>query len=210
MDLTQISDMDEVWTRRAAEGDLDAFNQLVLKHQDLAYRHALSMLSDGWLAEEVVQESFLKAFQHMPGFRGGSFRAWLMRIVTNTAYDVLRQTSKRPTLPLFPDDDDGEEMETPRWLADPNTLVEGVVEEGEHVKFIYRTLNELQDIYRIVLILVDLQDFDYEEAAQALNVPVGTIKSRLARARMQLKEKLQHYPSVIENYQSWMQPSIYS
>lgn len=210
MDLTQISDMDEVWTRRAAKGDLDAFNQLVLKHQDLAYRHALSMLSDGWLAEEVVQESFLKAFQHMPGFRGGSFRAWLMRIVTNTAYDVLRQTSKRPTLPLFPDDDNGEEVESPRWLADPNTLVEGAVEEGERVKFIYRTLNELQDIYRIVLILVDLQDFGYEEAAQALNVPVGTIKSRLARARMQLKEKLQHYPSVIENYQSWMQPSIYS
>ncbi|HRJ58701.1 MAG TPA: sigma-70 family RNA polymerase sigma factor [Anaerolineales bacterium] len=206
MDLTQINDMDEVWTRRAAEGDLNAFNQLVLKHQDLAYRHALSMLSDGWLAEEVVQESFLKAFQHMPDFRGGSFRAWLMRIVTNTTYDVLRQTSKRPTLPLFPDDDDGEEMEAPRWLADPNTLVE----EGERVKLIYRTLNELQDIYRIALILVDLQDFDYEEAAQALNVPVGTIKSRLARARMQLKEKLQHYPSAIGNYQSWMQPSIYS
>lgn len=84
------------------------------------------------------------------------------------------------------------------------------MEEGERVKLIYRTLNELQDIYRIALILVDLQDFDYEEAAQALNVPVGTIKSRLARARMQLKEKLQHYPSAIENYQSWMQPSIYS
>lgn len=59
----------------AARGDLDAFNQLVLKHQDLAYRHALSMLSDGWLAEDVVQEGFLKAFQNMPGFRGGSFRA---------------------------------------------------------------------------------------------------------------------------------------
>lgn len=78
MDLTQINDMDEVWTRRAAEGDLNAFNQLVLKHQDLAYRYALSMLSDGWLAEEVVQESFLKAFQHMPDFRGGSFRMMTM------------------------------------------------------------------------------------------------------------------------------------
>lgn len=210
MDLTQISDMDEVWTRRAAKGDLDAFNQLVLKHQDLAYRHALSMLSDGWLAEETVQESFLKAFQHMPGFRGGSFRAWLMRIVTNTAYDTLRASSKRPTQPLFPDDDDGEEMESPRWLADPNASVEGAVEEDERAKFIYRTLSELQDIYRNVLTLVDLQDFDYEEAAQALNIPVGTVKSRLARARMQMKEKLKACPSMLENYQSWMRTSIYN
>jgi RNA polymerase sigma-70 factor (ECF subfamily) len=190
MELTQRTDREELWIRQAADGDLDAFNQLVLKHQDLAYRHALSMLSDGWLAEEVVQESFIKAFQKMPSFRGGSFRAWLLRIVTNTAYDVLRQISKQSTQPLFPDDNDGEEMESPRWLADPNASVEGAVEEEERTKFIYRTLNELQDIYRNVLALVDLQDFDYEETAQALNIPVGTVKSRLARARMQMKEKL--------------------
>ncbi len=190
MDLTTLTDMEEVWTQQAANGDLDAFNQLVLKHQDLAYRHAVSMLNDGWMADEVVQEGFLKAFQNMKSFRGGSFRAWLMRIVTNTAYDVLRQTSKQPTQPLFPDDDDGEEMESPRWLADPNTSVEGSVEQEEQVQFIYRTMNELQEIYRSVLTLVDLQDFDYEEAAQALNVPVGTVKSRLARARLQMKEKL--------------------
>lgn len=190
MDLTQRTEMEELWTQQAANGDLDAFNQLVLKHQDMAYRHALSMLNDSWLAEEVVQDSFIKAFQNMRSFRGGSFRAWLMRIVTNTAYDVLRQTSKQLTQPLFPEDGDGEEMESPRWLADPNASVEGAVEDDERTKFIYRTLSELQDIYRNVLTLVDLQDFDYEEAAQALNVPVGTVKSRLARARMQMKEKL--------------------
>lgn len=210
MDLTQQPDMEEIWTQQAANGDLDAFNQLVLKHQDLAYRHAVSMLNDDWLAEDVVQEGFVKAFQNMPSFRGGSFRAWLMRIVTNTAYDVLRQTCKQRTQPLFPEDDDGEEMESPHWLADPNAQVEGAVEVGERTKFIYSTMNELQDIYRTVLTLVDLQDFNYEEAAQALNVPVGTVKSRLARARMQMKEKLKACPSMLENYQSWMQPSIYS
>lgn len=210
MNLTQRTEMEELWTQLAANGDLDAFNQLVLKHQDLAYRHALSMLSDGWLAEEVVQDSFIKAFQNMRSFRGGSFRAWFMRIVTNTAYDVLRQTSKQRTQPLFPEDVEGEEMESPRWLADPNASVEGAVEEDERTKFIYRTLNELQDIYRNVLTLVDLQDFDYEEAAQALNVPVGTVKSRLARARVQMKEKLKTCPSMFENHSSWVQPSIYS
>ncbi len=202
--------MEEMWIKQAKNGDLEAFNQLVLKHQDLAYRHALSMMNDGWLAEEAVQESFLKAFQNMTSFRGGSFRAWLMRIVTNTAYDMLRLSSKRPTQPLFPDDDDGEEVESPRWLADPNVSVERSVEENEKTQFVYRTINELQDIYRNVLTLVDLQDFDYEEAAQALNVPVGTVKSRLARARMQMKEKLQACPSALENYQPWMQTSIYS
>lgn len=210
MDLTQQTDMEEIWTQQAADGDLDAFNQLVLKHQDLAYRHALSMLNDGWLAQDVVQEGFVKAFQNMRSFRGGSFRAWLMRIVTNTAYDVLRQTCKQRTQPLFPEDDDGEEMESPHWLADPNAQVEGAVEVGERTKFIYSTMNELQDIYRTVLTLVDLQDFNYEEAAQALNVPVGTVKSRLARARMQMKEKLKACPSMLENYQTWIQPSIYS
>ena len=210
MDLTQQPDMEEIWTQQAANGDLDAFNQLVLKHQDLAYRHAVSMLNDDWLAEDVVQEGFVKAFQNMPSFRGGSFRAWLMRIVTNMAYDVLRQTCKQRTQPLFPEDDDGEEMESPHWLADPNAQVEGAVEVGERTKFIYSTMNELQDIYRTVLTLVDLQDFDYEEAARALNVPVGTVKSRLARARMQMKEKLKACPSMLENYQTWIQPSIYS
>lgn len=199
-----------VLVNKAAQGDLDAFNQLVIKHQDMAYRHALLMLSDSWLAEEVVQEGFLKAFQNMPGFRGGSFRAWLMRIVTNTAHDVLRRSSKRPTQPLFPEGDDSEEMESPHWMADPNTSVEGAVEKDERIKFIYRTLNEMQDIYRNVLILVDLQEFDYKEAAQALNVPIGTVKSRLARARMQMKEKLQACPSLFENRQTWMQTSIYS
>jgi RNA polymerase sigma-70 factor (ECF subfamily) len=182
--------MEELWIEQASRGDLDAFNQLVLKHQDIAYHHALAMLSDSWLAEDVVQDSLLKAFQNISGFRGGSFRAWLMRIVTNTAYDWLRQSSKRPVQPLFPEDQLGEEMETPYWIADPNTLVEDAVERNENEEFLYRKLDELQDIYRDILTLIDIQGFDYLEAAQALNVPVGTVKSRLARARLQMKQKL--------------------
>jgi RNA polymerase sigma-70 factor (ECF subfamily) len=178
------------WIEQASNGSLDAFNQLILRHQDIAYSHARAMLNDDWLAEEVVQESFLKAFQNIHGFRGGSFRAWLMRIVTNTAYDWLRQSVRRPTQPLFPKDEYGEEMESPDWIADPNALVEDAVERNEDHEFLYRSLNELQDIYRDILTLIDVQGFDYLEAAQALNVPVGTVKSRLARARLQMKEKL--------------------
>jgi len=186
----QLSGTDELWIERASNGDLDAFNQLVLSNQDLVYRHAHAMLNDPWLAEEAVQDGFLKAFQNMRGFRGGSFRAWLMRIVTNTVYDMLRQSSRRPVQPLFPEDDEGEYVESPKWLADPTAKVEEAVEWSEEIKQVYVALDELADIYREIIILVDLQDFDYEEAAQALNIPIGTVKSRLARARLYLKEKL--------------------
>ncbi|MBL0345987.1 sigma-70 family RNA polymerase sigma factor [Candidatus Villigracilis affinis] len=191
----QPAGMEELWIESASNGDLDAFNQLVLKHQDAAYHHALAMLNDEWLAQEVTQDSFLKAFQNIRGFRGGSFRAWLMRIVTNTAYDWLRQSARRPTQPLFPKDEHGEEMETPFWIADPNALVEDAVEQNEDHEFLYRNLNELQDIYRDIITLIDIQGFDYLEAAQALNVPVGTVKSRLARARIQMRDKLRHVTS---------------
>jgi RNA polymerase sigma-70 factor (ECF subfamily) len=175
---------------KAARGNLDAFNQLVLSNQDLAYRHAYAMLSDRWLAEEAVQDGFLKAFQNIRGFRGGSFRAWLMRIVTNTVYDILRRSRRRPVQPLFPEDDEGESVESPRWLADPTAKVEEAVEWSEEVKLVYEALDELANIYREIITLVDLQEFDYEEAAQTLNIPIGTVKSRLARARLYLKEKL--------------------
>ena len=191
----QPAGIEELWIESASNGDLDAFNQLVLKHQDAAYHHALAMLNDKWLAEEVTQESFLKAFQNIRGFRGGSLRAWLMRIVTNTAYDWLRQSVRRPTQPLFPNNEHDEEMESPSWLADPNALVEDTVERNETEKFLYRNLNELQDIYRDIITLIDIQGFDYLEAAQALNVPVGTVKSRLARARIQLRDKLRDVTS---------------
>ena len=190
MDLTQITDMEEIWIQQAANGDLDAFNQLVLKHQDLAYRHALSILNDGWLADEAVQESFIKAFQKLGGFRGGSFRGWLLKIVTNSVYDMLRRSKRYPTQPLFPEDENGEELESPTWLADPNASVDQSVEQDEEAKRIYQLLDELPEVYRTVLTLIDLYELDYLEAAEALNVPLGTIKSRLARARLQMQAKL--------------------
>jgi RNA polymerase sigma-70 factor (ECF subfamily) len=188
--INQPAEMEIVWIGQASNGDLDAFNQLVLKYQDAAYHHATAILNDGWLAEEVTQDGFLKAFQNIRTFRGGSFRAWLMRIVTNTAYDWLRQSARRPSQPLYPWDEYGEEAEAPYWLADPNASVEKAVERHEDAVFLYRKLHELHGVYRDILILIDIHGFDYLEAAQALNVPVGTVKSRLARARLQMRQKL--------------------
>jgi len=194
---TKQKEIEGTWIRLASEGDLEAFNQLVLKYQNQVYNHALSMLNDGWKADEATQDSFLKAFQNIHNFHGTSFSAWLMRIVTNTSYDMLRQTARRPVQPLFPEDEDGEEMDSPSWLADPNAFVERSVENSEQEQMIYQALSELKDGFRDVITLIDLQDFDYEEASQALSIPIGTVKSRLARARMQMKEKLQANAFVI-------------
>ena len=188
----QLKDMEEMWVRRAARGDLEAFNQLVLNFQDMAYSHARALLGDPDSAEDVVQDSFIKAFQSLNGFRGGSFRGWLLRIVTNSAYDMLRRSGRRPTQPLFPEGEDGEEIESPAWLADLNASVQETVEREEESKRLYQLLDELPEVYRSVLTLIDLYELDYLEAAEALKVPIGTIKSRLARARLRMKEKLKN------------------
>jgi len=177
--------------RQAASGDLDAFNQLVLAYQNTAYNHAYALLGNMDLAEDATQESFIKAFQGMDQFRGGSFRGWLLKIVTNSAYDLLRRSNRHPTQPLFPEDENDEEIESPAWLADPNASVQESVEQNQESAQLYKMLDELPDVYRSVITLIDINELDYSEAAEALSVPVGTVKSRLARARLQMQKKLQ-------------------
>lgn len=180
-----------VLVRKAVQGDLDAFNQLVLKYQSLAYNHAYAMLGDQVTAEDATQDSFIRAFQNLSSFRGGSFRAWLLKIVTNMSYDFMRRTKRHPTEPLFPEDEYGEEIESATWLADPSPSIEATVEEKDFSDGIYQMLDELPNIYRSVITLVDLYELDYREVAGILKVPMGTVKSRLARARLQMQKKLQ-------------------
>ncbi len=176
----------------ASQGNLDAFNQLVLCYQDLIFNQAYALLGDCHAAEDATQKSFMKAFQKMHGFRHGYFRAWLLRIVTNTCYDELRWKKRHPTIPLFPEDAEGEDLEAPLWLTAPDTSVEGWVEQGEFSRLLARMLAELPEIYRVPLTLVDVHDLAYTEVAVALDIPLGTVKSRVARARFRMKEKLQN------------------
>ncbi len=185
---------EELLIRQALAGDLESFNQLVLHYQDLAYHHAYALLDDHAQAEDATQDSFIKAFQSMSTFRGGSFRSWLLKIVTNSAYDLLRRSHRHPNQPLFPEDENGEEIESAPWLADPKASVQETVEQNELSQQIYQLMDELPAVYRSVLTLIDLNEFDYGEAARALKVPIGTVKSRLARARLQMKKKLTSVP----------------
>jgi RNA polymerase sigma-70 factor, ECF subfamily len=177
----------------ARRGDLDAFNRLVLAYQDLAFNLAFRMLGDDDVAQDATQTAFISAYRNLTAFRGGSFKAWVMRMVTNTCYDELRRRHRHPTTPLEPETEDEEEMESPRWLADDDPSPEEMAEKLELERAIQHCLNDLPDEFRMVAIMVDVQGLDYEEVSQAIGKPLGTIKSRLARARSRLRNCLQGY-----------------
>ena len=181
---------EEVLVAMASKSDLDAFNQLVLNYQDMVYHHAYALVGDPDIADDIAQESFIKAFRNISRFRGGSFRSWLLRIVTNTFYDLLRRFRVQREQPLSPMDANNDEME-PAWLADPKASVETIVERNEGEECIHQILDELPAKYRSVLTLIDLYEYEYKDVARILRVPVGTIKSRLARARLQMRRKVQ-------------------
>jgi RNA polymerase sigma-70 factor, ECF subfamily len=190
--------MDEAYLiQEAMQGDLNAFNRLVLEYQDLVFNQAYRTMGEHELAEDATQEAFISAFRNLRSYRGGSFKAWLLRIVTNACYDELRRQKRRPTTPLEPLDNDEEEVESPHWLADPGESPEESAERSELNDAIQHCLQSLPEEFRSVVILVDVQGMDYTEAADAVRKPLGTVKSRLARARLKLRDCLQGYGELL-------------
>ena len=190
--------MDEIaLIHSARKGDLDAFNRLVLAYQDIIYNQAFRVLGDTQAADDATQETFISAFHNIRSFRGGSFRAWLLRIVTNTCYDELRRRKRRPTTPLEPIDDTGEEIESPRWVTDDGALPEERIERTELRRAIEHCLEALPVEFKVIVTLIDIQGMDYTEAAIVIDKPLGTVKSRLARARGRLRECLQGFRELL-------------
>jgi RNA polymerase sigma-70 factor (ECF subfamily) len=181
----------------AQRGDLDAFNTLVLHYQDMLYNTARRILGDDELAADATQEAFISAFRGLNSFRGGSFKAWLMRTVTNASYDELRRRKRRPTTPLEPDSDEPDGMDEPRWLADPGLSPEDTAEAHEIEHAMEHCLQGLPLDYKTVVIMADIEGLDYTEVATAVHVPLGTVKSRLARARLRLRECLQGFEELL-------------
>jgi RNA polymerase sigma-70 factor (ECF subfamily) len=180
----------ETLVKRASKGDLEAFNSLVLYYQQMVYNHAYALTGDPDIADDITQESFIKAFRSLYGYRGGSFRAWLLKITTNTFYDQLRKSKKDPKLSLYQTGPDGDETDSQNWLIDTTTSIQTTVEHNDDMKRLYNLINELPAEYRCTITLIDLFETDYKEASQILKVPIGTIKSRLARARFQIRTRL--------------------
>ncbi len=177
----------------AQRGDLEAFNSLILTYQDQVYNLAYRILGDPLAADDAAQEAFISAYKGLRRYRGGSFRSWLLRIVTNACYDELRRRKRRPEIgmedlnPL----DDPEEADASGVLMTDVGDPESEAQQAELARALEDCLSGLPDEFRLVAVLVDVQGHDYQEASQVLGKPLGTIKSRLARARLRMRDCLQ-------------------
>jgi RNA polymerase sigma-70 factor (ECF subfamily) len=171
----------------ARKGDARAFNQLVLRYQSMAYNVAYRILSDPDAAADATQDAFLSAFRAMRKFRGGSFKAWLLRIVTNACYDQLRVKQRRPTSSL---DDLPVEVDHTYYLHDPAEQPDEFVERRELSALIQAGISTLPVEQRVVLVLSDVQGMSYQEVSEVTGVSLGTVKSRLSRGRAKVRDYL--------------------
>jgi len=171
----------------AQAGDLPAFNQLILHYQGLAYNVAYRIMGDPDSAADATQDGFIKAFKKLGQYRGGSFKAWLLRIITNTCYDVLRARKRRPTSSLEREDED---PDYDSRLLDNAERPEAYVLRQELAGLLQTAIARLPPDQRTALILADIEGLDYQEIAEATGAALGTVKSRLSRARARLRDIL--------------------
>ena len=183
--MQDVSEADLI--SRSKQGNLSAFNRLVENYQDRVYNVALRMLGDSATAEDITQDTFISVFKSISHFRGGSFQAWILRITTNRCYDELRSKHRHPTSSLDQLDSSGRTLIEP---VDGATSPEDQVLQEELAQTVEKGLTAIPAEQRLVLILSDIQGFSYEEISQVIGRPVGTVKSRLSRARSELRDYL--------------------
>ena len=172
----------------AQKGDIDAFNQLVVKYQQLAYNVAYRILGNPDRAADATQDGFLRGYRALYQFRGGSFKTWILRIVTNCCYDQLRVLKRRPSTPI---DDILEDDEHSTLLKDRAESPEGHAERMELGDALQQSLEILPEEQRTVLVLYHYADMSHESIADAMGIAVGTARSRLHRAHEALRAALE-------------------
>jgi RNA polymerase sigma-70 factor (ECF subfamily) len=178
---------------RLATGDRNEFARLVDQYSPLIYRLALKILANPEDAEDVLQETFLKAYQALPTFEGRSrLSTWLYRIAVNEALMLVRRR-KAPLVPVEDDDPGEDELERPVQLVDWCCLPEHELLSGETRGFLDAAVERLPDTLRTVFVLRDIQGWSIRETAEALNLSEVAVKTRLLRARLKLRETLSGY-----------------
>jgi RNA polymerase sigma-70 factor (ECF subfamily) len=173
------ADRDEDLVRRYLSGDTPAFGILVERHQTRVYNVALRVLGNTEDARDATQDAFLSALRKLGSFRGdAAFTTWMHRVTVNACYDLLRKQRRQPLLRLA-SDEDRSPPETGSPVPDHAESSSGTIDAA-------RALAQIPDEYRVALVLADVQDLPYEEISRVLDVPVGTVKSRVHRGRLAL------------------------
>lgn len=170
-------------------GDEYAFAVLIEQYQATAQRLAQHILRTEEAAADAVQDALIKVHRALPRFHDGNFRSWLLRIVTNTCYDHLRSQKRRAAVSL---DEMNEQAGNDLPLTDETVEddPEAIILQREGFSGLMTAIEELPDWHRSVVVLIDVKGYDYQEAADILELPLGTIKSRLSRARATLRDRL--------------------
>jgi RNA polymerase sigma-70 factor (ECF subfamily) len=170
---------------RSRAGDLDAFNDLVRLYQDSLFALVVRMVPDRDQAADAVQEAFFSAYRNLRSFRGGSVKSWLNRICVNAAMDTQRARKRRPVQP-YPEFED--EAWQPR--AGDDVDPERIAVRTERSRAIRSAMAEITDDQRTAIVLYDVEGYDYNEIAELTGVSLGTVKSRIHRGRLSLREIL--------------------
>ena len=177
-------DSDEELVRGYLQGDKEAFSTLVKRHETRVYNVCLRILGNREDARDATQEAFLTALRKLSQFRGdAAFTTWLHRVAVNACYDALRKRKRQPMLHLATDDDHQREVEPGPPVPDPADALAAGID-------VARALAQVPEDYRVALVLADVRDLPYEEIARVLNVPLGTVKSRVHRGRIALARAL--------------------
>jgi RNA polymerase sigma factor (sigma-70 family) len=177
---------DLILLERAKGGDLDAFNDLVVLYQDQLFALVVRMVPDRDQASDAVQEAFFSAFRNLNSFRGGSVKAWLNRICVNAAMDTQRARKRRPVQP-YPELEDDSWQPPAGAEADP----ERTAVHAERTRMLNAALADITDEQRTAIVLYDVQGYDYAEIAEMTGVSLGTVKSRIHRGRLALRDRLE-------------------
>ena len=198
--LTQQQELDVI--HRVLDGDVDAFENLIHAYEKNVYNIALRMVGSPEDAEDMAQEAFIKAFNALSSFREDSkFSSWLYRIVSNVCLDHLRAGKNKATVSLTVENEDGQSEELD--LPDPTSSPEKILEGKMTVDAVRRGLRELPPDYRQVLLLREVQGLSYEEISDATGIEIGTVKSRIFRARKKLCAFLVRDGNIPDRYSSY-------
>ncbi|MBP39279.1 MAG: sigma-70 family RNA polymerase sigma factor [Dehalococcoidia bacterium] len=174
------------------DGDYDAFNRLVIEYQDAVFAVVLRTVRNRAAAEDITQDAFISAFRKISSYRGGIFRAWLFRIAKNSSLDYLRKVARRSEKSI-----DEDIVYFAEIVKDDTQDPVADALNSELARLIEHCMGSLSEDHRFAMVMIDVEGYQYDEAAESARVSIGTVKSRLNRARARMRDCVQQEPELL-------------